>query len=202
MNPVLTAPPEAQREDYGALFDVGFDPDDPVVTPNTLKPPPDEGTDDVLRHLARAVRALGDAGVPVDATLREQQYTYLLGGERFPVHGAAHSEGVMNQVFHSILQTSSEGHPARGEVINPATDLTDEGYPLNYGSSFLMVTEFNDDGPRAKAILTYGQSEDPDAADYGREMEAYANKQWREVRYREADIAADPALVTLEVSGG
>ncbi len=193
---------EAQREDSGALFSVGFDPDDPVATPNTLKSAPDEGADEVLRHLARAVRALADAGVPVDATLREQQYTYLLGGERFPVHGAAHAEGVMNQVFHSILQTSSEAHPARGEVINAATDLTDEGYPLNYGSSFLMVTEFTDDGPRAKAILTYGQSEDPDAADYGHEMEAFANKQWREVRFREADIAADPALVTLEVAGG
>ncbi|MCA9720328.1 MAG: penicillin acylase family protein, partial [Myxococcales bacterium] len=193
---------EANHEDKGALFSVAFDPDAPVATPNTLAPAPEEGTDDVLRHLAMSVRSLGEAKLAVDATLRDTQYTLLLGGERFPIHGAAHSEGVMNQVFDSVLQTSSEPQPKRAEVINPSTDLTRDGYMVTYGSSFIMAMEFTDDGPRAKAILTYGQSEDPGAPDYGRETQAYAAKQWRAVRFTEADISADPALVTQTVSGG
>ena len=156
----------------------------------------------MLRHLAMSVRSLGEAKLAVDATLRDTQYTLLLGGERFPIHGAAHSEGVMNQVFDSVLQTSSEPQPKRAEVINPSTDLTSDGYMVTYGSSFIMAMEFTDDGPRAKAILTYGQSEDPGAPDYGRETQAYAAKQWRAVRFTEADISADPALVTQTVSGG
>ena len=192
----------AARLDRGLLFGVAFDPDDPLATPHTLNPapPPEEGEDNALKHLAMAVRSLGEAGVALDATLRDTQYADF-GGVRYPIHGGAHAEGVLNQVFHSVLQTSSEPHPSRGEVINATTDLTDEGYALNYGSSFVMAMEYTDEGPRARTILTYGQSEDPESPGFGATFDAFANKQWRDVRFTEADIASDPGLVTVELSG-
>ena len=35
--------------------------------------------------------------------------------------------------------------------------LTSEGYPITGGTSFVMVLEFTDHGPRARALLVWGQ---------------------------------------------
>ena len=52
--------------------------------------------------------------------------------------------------------------------VRKETGLTEDGYPVNYGSSFIMAVSYEADGPHADAILTYSQSTDarsPHASD-------------------------------------
>ncbi|MEZ4380685.1 MAG: penicillin acylase family protein [Nannocystaceae bacterium] len=189
-------------KDAGPLFAVGFDPDDPIATPHGLRAPPEEGmSDTVLSKLGRAVANLGEAGIPIDASLGDTQYVER-GGERIPVHGGQAGDGVANQVFYGSLSTALEPQPSRGEVVNAVTDLAEDGYMVTYGSSFIMAMEFADDGPRGEAILTYGQSDDPTSPHHVDQMKAFAAKQWRPILFTEEAIAGDPELREYEVKGG
>lgn len=188
--------------DKGPLFAVGFDPADPINTPHTLTPPPaDGGNDTVLVKLASAVRNLGEAGMPVDVPLGTVQFADR-GGLRVPIHGGQGGDGVANAVFYGSLSTALEGLPERGDVINPATDLATDGYQVTYGSSFIMVVELTPEGPKGDAILTYGQSDDPDSPHYNDQLPAYSEKRWRPMLFAEEAILADEALRTYEVAGG
>lgn len=69
--------------------------------------------------------------------------------------------------------------------------LTEKGYPVVHGSSFLMVLEFTDKGPRAKAFLTCSESGDPESPYFSDQTELFSRKQWRLVRFTEEDIRAD-----------
>ena len=80
--------------------------------------------------------------------------------------------------------------------------LRRDGYPVNVGTSFLMAVEFTDDGPRARALLTYSQSGDPGSPHFTDQTRMFSRKEWRPVLFRRADILADPELRTYEVSGG
>jgi acyl-homoserine-lactone acylase len=180
--------------DSGVLFDVPFDPADPVATPQGLREPPaDPANDRILAALAQAVLRLDQAGIPLDATLGDVQHT-VRAGRSIPIHGGGASEGVTNLVVYSILQTALGEPLARGTVINEATDLSDRGYVVNYGSSFVMAMQFTDDQPEAHAFVTYGQSDDPRSPYHTDQTEAFSAKEWRQVLYTEEDIEADPEL--------
>ncbi|KAB2881778.1 MAG: acyl-homoserine-lactone acylase, partial [Kofleriaceae bacterium] len=92
----------------------------------------------------------------------------------------------------SLLPTTPRG-PAS------ATGLTSGGYVVNYGSSFIMATEHTPAGPRARALLTYGNSSDPASPHYRDQLERFADGALRPVLFTEADIAADPALEIEEI---
>jgi len=189
-------------KDSGLLFANGFDAADPVATPYGLAAAPEEGQDDaILQKLGRAVVNLNEAGMPISATLGDAQYA-IRGGERIPVHGGQSGDGVINQVFYGSLSTALEPRPSRGEVISEATDLTDEGYLVTYGSSFIMAMEFTEEGPRGDAMLTYGQSDDPSSPHHADQMKAFSAKQWRPIAFTEQAIAADSELREYEVTYG
>ncbi|MCB9567151.1 MAG: penicillin acylase family protein [Myxococcales bacterium] len=188
-------------KDAGPLFQVGFDPDAPITTPNTLKPPPASGTDQVLFKLAQAVKNLGEAGIALDTPLGEVQYAER-GGERIPLHGGQAADGVANQVFYGSLSTALEPEPSRGDPVNPVTDLAPGGYLVTYGSSFIMTMEFTEEGPRGEAILTYGQSDDEASPFYNDQLWRFSNKEWRPILFTEEAIAGDPELKEYEVHGG
>ncbi len=38
-------------------------------------------------------------------------------------------------------------------MINAASGLTDDGYLVNYGTSFIMAMQFTDDGPEGYALV-------------------------------------------------
>lgn len=82
----------------------------------------------------------------------------------------------------------------RGEVINPATGLSNEGYVVNYGTSFLMAVELTAQGPNGQAVLAFSQSADPGSPHFADQTELFSRKDWRPCLYREAEIEADPAL--------
>lgn len=65
------------------------------------------------------------------------------------------------------------------------------GYPIGTGTSFLLALEFGREGPRAKALLTYGQSEDPNSRHFWDQTELFSRKAWRPVRFSEESIRDD-----------
>jgi len=76
-----------------------------------------------------------------------------------------------------------------------------EGYPITGGTSFVMVLEFTDRGPRARALLVSGQTGDQTSPRFWEQTELYAAKRWREVRFSDEEIRADPALTVTTLRG-
>jgi acyl-homoserine-lactone acylase len=173
----------------GRLFAVDFDPKDPVNTPRTLAAAGADG-DLALENLARALQVLQSRGIAPDAPLGDLQYADK-AGRRMPVHGGNGSlEGLMNMQQNSRNQTTLEPMDDPKPVKGSKT-LTEKGYPVVHGSSFIMVLEFTDKGPRAKAFLTYSQSGDPKSPLFSDQTELFARKAWRPVLFEEEAIRGD-----------
>jgi acyl-homoserine-lactone acylase len=154
---------------------VPFDPSDPVNTPHTL----DRDNPAVLQALAKAVRLLRDAGIPLDAPLGKLQ-SEPRGGKQIPIHGGHELEGVFNMII--------------------APFQVPAGYPkVIHGSSFVMVAGFTDEGPTSWAVLTYSQSADPSSPYFADQTRLFSEKRWVRMRFSEADIVADPQLHTYTV---
>jgi acyl-homoserine-lactone acylase len=183
----------------GYAFVNAFDPADPVDTPNTLIPAPTDGVDPVLTGLASAVTNLEAAGFSADVTHGEAQYT-LKGDTRLSVPGGQGGLGAFNAVAYSRDSTTLLPKIERPPVINARSGLTEDGYLITYGTSFVAAIEFTDDGPRADALLTYSQSADPASDHFSDQTEIFAVDGWRSIRFTEEDIAADPNLVTETVT--
>lgn len=188
--------------DAGVLYAEPFDPGPEgdatraVDTPRGLTPAPTdpEATDRILEALAGAVVRLRKAGIPVNARLGDVQYT-VRSGQRIPIHGGESAEGVTNLIQYRKFDTTlGEKFERSGEVINEATGLTTDGYPVQYGSSFVMAMRFTDEHPEAYAFITYGQSDDPDSPYHSDQTRRFSQKDWRKVLYTEEDIEADPEL--------
>jgi acyl-homoserine-lactone acylase len=183
----------------GPLFATEFDPDDPISTPADL-PPAAADSDRILEALAAATLSLGRAGLPLTASLREAQFTRK-DDETVAMHGGISREGVPNLIQYSVLKSTVDPPMARGPRINPQTGLTEEGYVVNYGTSFLLAVEFGEEGPDASAFITYGQSHDPRSPHFIDQTRRFSDKQWRRILYREDEIKADPELFTQSVWG-
>ena len=169
----------------GKLWDVDFDPADPVHTPNTLAAGPL-----ALENLARAMLIMQSRGLAPDVRLGDVQYADK-AGRRIPIHGGDGAyDGVLNMQHNARNTTTLEpmDNPAQ---VKGSRFLTEKGYPVVHGSSFLMALEFTDQGPHAKAFLTYSQSGDPASEHFTDQTELFAKKQWRPILFAEKDIAAD-----------
>lgn len=178
-----------------------FDPSDPIATPNTLSAAPgDPSSDRVLEALAGAVARLAQAGLTPSSTLREAQFTRR-AGMTIPIHGGGSREGTTNLIQYVVLKTTVAPSLPRAPELNPATDLTEEGYVVNYGTSFIMTLEFAEDGPRAQAFLTYGQSDDPDSPHNTDQTLLFSDKAWRDILFTEDAILADPNLEVQQLVG-
>lgn len=189
-------------EGYGPLFAVDFDPDNPVETPHTLPPAPEVPEEDkALAGLAKAVVRLRDAGIAVDAPLSAVQHGWR-GNKPYSLPGGQSRDGTTNIVTYSVFKTTLDPSTMRGELINPATGLTADGYVVNFGSSFVMALEIGADGPKGRAFLTYSQSDDPTSPHFIDQTALFSTQQWRPLLFTAADIAADPQLRVLEVAGG
>jgi acyl-homoserine-lactone acylase len=184
----------------GALFAEDFDPERPVDTPRGLAPPRD-GRDQILEALAQAVRVLERAGLAVDVPLGQVQRADR-GGRKVPVHGGhGFWEGVTNFVHFRPHTTTLEPGPPAGQPVTGSRLLTSEGYPITGGTSFVMVLEFTDRGPRARALLVSGETGDPASPRFWEQTELYASKRWRDVRFTEDEIRADPGLTVTRLRG-
>jgi acyl-homoserine-lactone acylase len=169
----------------GPLFATDFDPKDPVSTPRDLA-----AGGAALENLAKAVRVLRSQKLALDVPLGQAQYADK-AGRRMPVHGGqGFVDGVMNMQIASrnttTLEPTDTPAPVKGSRF-----LTEKGYPVMHGSSFVLALEFTASGPRAKAFLTYSESGDPASPHYTDQTELFARKQWRPVLFEQRQVAAD-----------
>ena len=147
---------------------VAFDAEQPVATPSGLSPQVGELS---LEILGRAVAGLDDAGIALDATLGELQ-SVTRGDERIPLHGGPEYEGVFNK-----LEARFQGALGYPEVTRSS-------------SSWILAVEFGEDGPSARGILTYSLSANPESPHYTDQTQMYSRKEWLELPFEEADVAA------------
>jgi acyl-homoserine-lactone acylase len=183
-----------EQRDGGALWAVPFDADDPVATPSGAPPAPADGPDPLVAAVARAVVALGQAGVAIDAPLGDVQWAQR-GEHRVPVHGGGEGEGVCNILAPIGALSGSSLEPGRPRL--PAmpgrterTGLRVGGYRVTYGTSFLMAVELTDDGPRGLGLVAYGQSGDPTSEHHLDGTQAYADQAPRPLLFTEPEIEA------------
>jgi acyl-homoserine-lactone acylase len=182
----------------GNLLEVEFDPARPLETPRGLAAGPL-----ALENLAHAVNILRGRGIPLDVPLGELQFAPTKLPARIPVSGGDNHEGVANMMLpeSSGIGTVVEATPVSPRVQGSST-LREYGYPVYHGSSFIMAVEFTDQGPNAAAILTYGQSADPASEHFTDQTRAFARKEWRRVRFREADVSAGVVREYTVTDGG
>jgi acyl-homoserine-lactone acylase len=147
---------------------VPFDVNEPVTTPRDLDPNDNPAA---LAALAGGVQRLRDAGIPLDATLGDVQ-SVTRNGERIPLHGGPEFEGVFNKIASNF-----EGP---------------DGYPevTSSSSSWIQATEFTDDGPRIRGILTYSMSSNPASPHFSDQTELYSNKEWIDIPFHAEDVRA------------
>jgi acyl-homoserine-lactone acylase len=161
----------------GRLFAVAFGPIDPLGTPRGLAP----GAL-AVENLARTIRLLDNRRISVGASLADLQYAPSKSPRRIAIHGGTEPEGVLNQ---------ARPRDAGGPAVEGSRRLTEAGYPVAGGSSFVMALEYTNDGPRAMAILTYSQSDNPDSEHFADQTELFSKKQWRPILFTAQAIAAD-----------
>ena len=187
----------SDRNDAGALYLEPFDPADPVGTPNTLN---DDSDQAVLTPLGIAAKTLTSLGIALDTPLGElQRDGRLVEGDPLPIPGGTNLEGAVSIVDccsnpRTMAPKGSPGTQVDGQY------LSDTGYPITYGNSFVMTVEFTDDGPVADAVLTYGEPDDPADPGFTSQTALYSAGELRPVRFTAADIAAaalgGPQVVT------
>lgn len=185
--------------DQASMLSVPFDANDAANTPNTL------ATDgSALVALARAAINLEAAGFAVDAALGTVQFVEKSlpdgspSGNKLPWPGSHNASGGFN-----VFSTSLSGddtlipqhtYPSVTDPVSQAqlpSGLTAQGYPIRYGSSWMMAVSFTDQGPVAKGILTYSQSSNITSPQSSDQSQLYSSsKQFRPLLFNEADIAA------------
>ncbi len=180
----------------GRLFHVPFSLAEPLSTPNTLAKAPEGKLDPVIDAVAQAVLALEEAEISIDAPLGEVQWA-ARGAERVAIHGGQEFDGVANILAPTGLLISSSLEPVstKSTPIPQRTErsgLRKGGYEITYGTSFIMVVEMQDVGPKARGLLVYGQSEDPASPHYSDQIHYFSAKKLRPLLFTESDIIADP----------
>ena len=122
------------------------------------------------------VRTFEQNGIPLDVPLGAVQHYAGI-----PIHGCD------TGCFNVILDDRDPAPPAA---------MPD----VNFGASFLMAVELTAHGPRARTLLTYGQSADVASPHHTDQARLYSSKQWVVDRFTAAEIQADPALRVTTLS--
>ena len=152
------------------VYRVPFDPAQPVATPAGLKMDDPAVAAKVWESLTGAVKAIRTAGFALDATLGSVQRP-LITTEPIPLHGGDEIEGVLNNL---------------GNQFNPG--ITPKGLLIDYGTSYVQTVTFDDRGPVAQAILTYGQSTNPASPHATDQLWLFSRKQWPALPFHPEDV--------------
>ena len=181
----ITRYPAAQITLGNALFAESFDPANPVATPNGLANP-----QKALDNLAAAQRLLTKNNIALDVPLGELQTGHRMN-EKWPLHGGNRHEGIANLQMSSNAKTNTTEAPmftGSNRFIEDSNSLSESGYNVIHGSSFIMALSFTDNGPEAQAILSYSQSGDPASPHFSDQTKLYTQERWRNILFRAADI--------------
>lgn len=156
------------------LWRVPFDPADPTRTPRDF----DASSPAVGQAFADTVQEFQAADAPVNVRLGAFQRHADV-----PIHGCDSDEGCFNQT--SVDTT-----------LRPGGETSD----VDHGSCFIMAVELTAAGPRARTILTYGQSANQASPYYRDQTRLYSAKRWVSGRFTEAEIAGDPSLTVQRLT--
>jgi acyl-homoserine-lactone acylase len=172
-----------------------FSLENPVSTPSGLIQ-----NDETLNQFARAVQVINEAGVAVDAKLGDVQFVERslpdgsATGEKIPWGGAHNIEGGFN-VFNIVAGNNGTLLPRHTYApLNSNTIMSAEaqGYHINYGSSWMLVINFTDEGPQGRGILTYSQSRVFGSDHFLDQTLLYSQQpSLRDMYFTEEDIAAN-----------
>jgi acyl-homoserine-lactone acylase len=146
-----------------AYWRVPFDPADPVNTPrgfNAEHPA-------VRAALLRAATRIEEAGLPLDAPLKDVQFAERRG-QRIPMPGGP--------TFSRMYLT-----------LRPNIGYTD---PFGPSNSYIQVVTFDANGPVADAVLGSSQSPDDQSPFYMDQTILYARGEWLHLPFTPAAIAA------------
>lgn len=161
-----------KTKDIPKVWRVPFDAARPVVTPAGLDMATPATRDAVFKSLGDAVGVVRTAGFAADVPLAEVQ-TRTVRGQKITIPGGDEFEGVLNKV-------ESQGQ----SYIDP------KGYNINYGSSYIQTVTFDERGPVAQGLLTYGQSTDPASPYYYDQLALFSAKKWNPLPFHRADVQA------------
>ncbi|XOV78956.1 MAG: penicillin acylase family protein [Aestuariibacter sp.] len=188
---------------------VPFDVDNPTTTPTGL---PEDGS--ALVALAIASENLSNAGFALDAPLGQLQFVEKSlpdgspSGAVIPWSGANNREGGFNVFAYNTSGSDGTLLPQHSytrekDVVtgaNMSSGLTDAGYHVRYGSSWMMVMQFTDDGPVGRGILTFSQSNNFLSEHWNDQTLYYSsNNSLRPILYKQEDIDAN-LLSTVVIS--
>ena len=171
-----------KAKDVPKVWRVPFDPARPVTTPSGLDMATPATHDAVFKALGDAVGIVRGSGFPVDVALAEVQ-SRTVRGQKIVIHGGDEFEGVLNKV-ESLGQSQ----------------LDSKGYRINYGSSYLQIAAFDERGPVAHALLTYGQSSDPTSTRAYDQLQLFAAKQWHRLPFHRDEVDAQRVGAPLELA--
>lgn len=149
------------------LWQIPFDPADPVNTPRDLATA--AVADKLLAAISASVLAMDKAGVDPAAPWGKVQRV-AVGVEHIPIHGGPGTAGVLN--FQDAREVPG-------------------GLAPSHGTSYLQIVGFDGKGPLAEAILSYSQSTNPASPHFADQTRAYAAKQWRRLPFSAEEISAD-----------
>jgi acyl-homoserine-lactone acylase len=154
------------------VWRVPFDPADPIGTPTGLNLGDITVRDKVFDALVKAVRAIKKAGFSPDAALGAVQFRGTSSG-RVAIHGGDEFEGVLNKIG----------------TIGPVV-LNENGFIVDFGSSYLQTVTFDERGPLAQGLLTYGQSSNPPSPHAYDQLPSFSRKQWIDLPFHPRDVEA------------
>jgi acyl-homoserine-lactone acylase len=148
-----------------------YDPAQPAAGPSGLKMDDAVVAGKVWDTLAQAVDAVRKAGFALDAPLGSVQWP-LITDQRIPLHGGDEIEGVLNNLGNQF-----------------APGITAQGLRIDYGTSYVQTVTFDERGPVAQAILTYGQSTDPASPFATDQLKLYSAGTWPVLPFHAEDVA-------------
>ena len=83
--------------------------------------------------------------------------------------------------------------------VRSGNGLTAGGYRIDYGTSYVQVVGFDERGPRAQALLTYGQSSDPASPHASDQLRLYSLKQWPALPFHREEVVRECVGPVLEL---
>jgi len=184
-------------EELGLPWAVEFDPQAPS-TPSGLAAVPPRAPDPVIAALERAVAVLSRAGVDYRSatpTLGELQRAAIGSGVGVP--GGIGGDGVASVATWVDADDTLLPHATRAPAIS-GTGLGPDGYPVNYGTSWVMSVELRPEGPVADVLMTYGPPRAADGVigpDSDDQLVRFGQGALRPALFDDAAISEDPDLV-------
>jgi acyl-homoserine-lactone acylase len=175
---------DAARNTGLSYWTVAFDRADPVHTPRGLRIADPAVAAAARAALVAATGALDAAGIDFTRPWGELQRS-VRGGHSIAIPGGGgdHFDDGGDEIYNTINSRWIEDH-----------------FEPYYGSSLVMAIAFDGGVPSARGALAYSQSSDPASPHHADQTERFSRKDWILLPFRDAAIAADPALTTERIA--